>query len=130
MTEPEFKPDPRRADAMESFERFAAAIEAGAQALDIPNDEHGISRRVISSAVLRAALPHALAAMQPPVNQLWASAEICDELGVSRTTLRRWRVWPDFPKPQWTVARGTIEVWDADDVKRWHEQARTEGRVR
>ena len=61
--------------------------------------------------------------------ELWAPAEICAHLGVSRMTLSRWRRhWPDFPPPRWTVA-GTIKVWDAAEVRDWHARAREDGRV-
>lgn len=62
--------------------------------------------------------------------ELWATGDICDHLNVTRTTIGRWRKWPDFPPPRWTVSRGTVPIWDAAEVHAWHEQATRQGRVR
>lgn len=41
--------------------------------------------------------------------------DICEALGVSRTTLWRWAKEPDFPKP---IKRGNTILFDIDAVEK------------
>ena len=42
--------------------------------------------------------------------------DICEALGVSRTSLWRWAKEPDFPKP---IKRGNTILFDIDAVEKW-----------
>lgn len=50
--------------------------------------------------------------------EVWGVADICDELGVTRLTVLRWRERPGFP-PAGHVNRGKTAVWDPAAVLEW-----------
>lgn len=84
---------------------------------------------IISTAGERLAEVSSYAHWQPAL-ELWASGDICHHLSITRTTLKRWRVWPDFPTPIAQVSRGTVDVWDGGTVRAWHDRACADGRVK
>jgi predicted DNA-binding transcriptional regulator AlpA len=49
--------------------------------------------------------------------KLWGSAELCQHMGISRETLRKWKQKDGFPQPLASLSMGP--VWDAEQVKQW-----------
>ena len=54
--------------------------------------------------------------MPPPLN-LVGPTDIADMIGISRRTVFRYIVRPEFPEPAGRVGRTT--VWNREDVERW-----------
>lgn len=57
--------------------------------------------------------------------KLWGAGDIQRELGVSRSTLHKWRKRRDFPEPAETASG---PIWEAATVKAWAKVPRPTGR--